>query len=83
MSDPRLACYCFGVAEEELLGGSPQQAVELAASIRRRVFAGECDCRNLNPSGRCCLADVDRLLARRNDPMLSSFDPEPRKEKSA
>ena len=83
MSDPRLACYCFGVAEAELLGGSPQEASELARSIRRRVFAGECDCRNLNPSGRCCLADVDRLLARRDDAMLSSFDLQPRKEKSA
>ncbi len=83
MTDPTLACYCFGVTEAELLGGSSQQAAELAGSIRSRVFAGECDCRNLNPSGRCCLADVDRVLARRNDPTYSSFELEPRKEKSA
>ena len=63
-ADP-LLCYCFGVRVSDLevdpaLGG-PDRVVSW---IRGRVAAGECSCAEMNPSGRCCLGDVQRAAAR-------------------
>ncbi len=64
VADP-LLCYCFEVRLSDLevdpaLGG-PDRVVHW---IRTKVAAGECSCAEKNPSGRCCLGDVQRAAAR-------------------
>jgi hypothetical protein len=58
---PRTVCYCFGHTVESI-----REEIEktgrstVAASIRKKVEAGECSCEVLNPKGTCCLGDVNK-----------------------
>jgi hypothetical protein len=60
---PRSVCYCFGHSVESI-----REEIErtgrstVAASIREKVEAGACSCEVLNPSGTCCLGDVNRAV---------------------
>lgn len=56
-------CYCFGhtaesAREEILITGQST----VAASITAEVQAGNCSCEVKNPSGKCCLGDVNRAI---------------------
>lgn len=61
--DPIPICYCFGHTrasaweEIERTGKST-----VLASIQREVKAGRCECEVKNPSGKCCLGDVTRVV---------------------
>jgi hypothetical protein len=56
-------CYCFGHtvesarAEIEATGKST-----VAARITREIRAGNCACEVKNPSGRCCLGEVNKAI---------------------
>lgn len=54
-ADP-LACYCFEIPAREV-------NAETVTYVQRRVAAKECDCRRLNPSGKCCLPGLRRIVA--------------------
>ncbi len=60
-----LACFCFLHDSERIrrevedLGASPT-----AESIRRAVEDKNCACEVHNPSGRCCLPEVSKLIER-------------------
>ncbi len=62
-ADPIPICYCFGhtraSAREEIerTGGSM-----VLDSIKEEVKAGRCQCETKNPSGKCCLGDVTRVV---------------------
>lgn len=58
-ADRELFCHCFRIPLDEA-ADDPAGTVE---TIRRRVAAEGCDCARLNPSGRCCLTETDRLDA--------------------
>ena len=59
----RLVCYCFDVAEDQILrevetsGASPS-----AERIRALVRDGRCACELRNPQGSCCLRNVTALV---------------------
>lgn len=53
---PRLACYCFEIPVREVTAATIRY-------VQGRVAAGQCDCRRLNPSGKCCLPDLRRIVA--------------------
>ena len=61
--DPVPICYCFdhtrasAWAEIERTGKST-----ILDSIKREVKAGRCRCEITNPSGKCCLGDVTRVV---------------------
>ena len=61
--DPIPLCYCFGhtrasVREEiERTGGS-----SAPASITAHIRAGRCGCDVNNPSGACCLGEVNKTV---------------------
>lgn len=60
---PRPVCYCFGHTVESIreeIGRTGRTTV--AASIKAKVEAGDCDCEVLNPKGRCCLGDVNSVV---------------------
>lgn len=53
---PRLACYCFEIPVREVTAST-------IPYVQGRVAARECDCRRLNPTGRCCLPELRRIVA--------------------
>lgn len=62
-SPPMTVCYCFGVSAEDLqrevgeLGEAPSRD-----RIKREIRAGTCDCERKNPSGSCCLGEVNAIV---------------------
>ena len=61
---PTPVCFCFAHTRAELVedlrahGG----VSEIKAEIKAAVADGQCACEHLNPSGKCCLVDVQRAL---------------------
>ena len=57
-------CFCFAHTADAL--GEDLAAnngvSEIKASIKAAVADSQCACEHLNPSGKCCLADVHRTL---------------------
>ena len=62
---PHLVCYCFGhtteSARKEILGTGHST---VADRITAEVQAGNCACEIKNPSGRCCLGEVNQVVSR-------------------
>ena len=63
-SEPPISiCYCFGhtleSAREELWATGRSTVAE---RITAEVQAGKCSCDVKNPSGKCCLGDVHRVV---------------------
>jgi hypothetical protein len=60
---PILICYCFGhtvesaQAEIQTTGRST-----VATEITKEIQAGHCACEVKNPSGRCCLGEVNKTV---------------------
>jgi hypothetical protein len=63
-SEPPISiCYCFGHTKEsarEELRATGRSTV--AERITAEVQAGNCSCDVKNPSGKCCLGDVHRVV---------------------
>jgi len=78
---PRTLCYCFGHTVEEI-----REEIErtgrctVAASIRGRIRAGECRCELVNPSGSCCLGEVERVVRETTLSALAGSAGHPRKD---
>ena len=64
--DPIPICYCFShsraSAWQEIEQAGTSSIVE---SIKREIRAGRCECEIKNPSGKCCLGEVMRVIAER------------------
>ena len=64
--DPIPVCYCWGFTAREIVEDLARQGRStVRAFIMERVKAGQCSCERTNPSGRCCLGEVGRVLTRR------------------
>lgn len=60
-----LVCYCFLHTEADIerqLGETGE--TDVFESIKSEVKAGNCACEVRNPSGRCCLAEVEETIRR-------------------
>lgn len=61
--DPIPLCYCFGydrkAVRDDIQRNGKTNILEI---ITQRVKAGECICEETNPSGGCCLGDVNRAI---------------------
>ncbi len=61
--DPVPLCYCFGFDRADVrrqvaeLGGS-----DIPGRIAAEVKAGRCSCEAKNPSGQCCLGEVNKAV---------------------
>ena len=61
--DPIPICYCFGVSRKDLWEEVERTGKStLAENIRAEVKAGNCACELKNPSGKCCLGNVTRIV---------------------
>ena len=58
--DPIPLCYCFGVTRQQIKEEIQRTAHSTAPErIKAEVQAGNCACEVKNPSGKCCLGDVN------------------------
>lgn len=56
-------CYCFGWTQEKIFEQIKRQGKSTPVrEISARVKSGECECEKKNPSGRCCLGEVNKVV---------------------
>jgi len=63
IEDPLLVCYCFGFTRQDIWDEIRSTGKSTVAKrITAEVEAGRCACEMKNPSGKCCLGDVTRIV---------------------
>jgi len=63
--DPIPLCYCFGFEESHIRAEISQTGkTTIAQKISTLISEGLCACEARNPSGACCLGDVNRATKR-------------------
>lgn len=63
--NPIPVCYCFGWTSERIFNQIKRFGYSTAVQeISAKVKAGECACDIKNPSGRCCLGEVNKIVKR-------------------
>jgi bacterioferritin-associated ferredoxin len=61
--DPIPVCYCHGWTQEKIYEQIKQHGYSTAVEeITAKVKAKECACEINNPSGRCCLGEVKKVI---------------------
>jgi hypothetical protein len=56
-------CYCFGFSVEDVEREiAATGSSDIPARITAEIRAGTCACETTNPSGRCCLGDVNQAV---------------------
>lgn len=61
--DPIPVCYCFGITRKDIWDEIDQTgAATIPRRIKSEVQAGNCACEVKNPSGKCCLGNVTRVV---------------------
>ncbi|MFQ5640385.1 MAG: hypothetical protein ACE5IR_20590 [bacterium] len=61
--DPIPVCYCFNFTQAKIFDEIRTTGHSTAAAeITQKVKAGKCQCEIKNPSGRCCLGEVNRTV---------------------
>ena len=64
-TDPIPLCYCFGFDENHIREEIAQTGTTTVPErISRLIREGLCSCDVRNPSGKCCLGDVNRTATR-------------------
>ena len=62
-SDPIPVCYCFGFTRKDIEYEIAQTGHSTVAErISAEVKQGNCACEVKNPSGKCCLGNVTRIV---------------------
>jgi hypothetical protein len=58
-----LVCYCFGHLESDVIDEIESTGSStVIEAIRARIRSAGCACEVRNPSGRCCLREITRLV---------------------
>jgi CopZ-like zinc binding protein len=62
-SDSIPVCYCFGFTRKDIENEiAAKGRSTVAERISAEVSRGNCACEVKNPSGKCCLGDVTRIV---------------------
>ena len=61
---PVPVCFCFAHTADDLVADAAAHDGNstIKVTIKRAVADGHCACEHLNPSTKCCLADIHRTL---------------------
>ncbi|MCC6435081.1 MAG: hypothetical protein R2770_13475 [Acidimicrobiales bacterium] len=61
---PTPVCFCFGHTADDLIADAAAHdgVSTIKAEVKQAVADGHCACEHLNPSTKCCLADIHRTL---------------------
>jgi hypothetical protein len=64
LDKPRPVCFCFSHTVDDLADDlvANRGTSTIKAEVKAAVADGFCACEHLNPSGKCCLADIHRAL---------------------
>ena len=66
-ADPIPVCYCFGFDEHHLRDEIAERGnTTIPERISNLIREGLCACDSRNPSGNCCLGEVNRTVKRLN-----------------
>ena len=72
--DPISVCYCFGITRKDIWDEIQQTGKSTVVErIKTEVKAANCACEVKNPSGRCCLGNVVRIV---KDGLLAATAPD-------
>jgi CopZ-like zinc binding protein len=71
--DPVPLCYCFGFTREDVRRQLAERGdSDIPARITAEVRAGRCSCEVKNPSGTCCLGDVNKAVKEAKEALLQA-----------
>ena len=61
---PEPVCFCFAHTADDLVTdiAAHDGVSTIKAAVKQAVANGHCACEHLNPSTKCCLADIHRTL---------------------
>lgn len=59
---PTPVCFCFSHTIDDLVADAHHGASTIKTEIKQAVADEHCACEHLNPSTRCCLADIHETL---------------------
>ena len=61
---PTPVCFCFAHTADDLVADAARNggASTIKSAIKHAVADRRCACEHLNPSTKCCLADIHRSL---------------------
>jgi hypothetical protein len=70
---PTPVCFCFAHTADDLIADADAHdgISTIKAEIKHAVADGHCACEHLNPSTKCCLADIHRTLKLTTDTKTS------------
>jgi len=61
--DPNKLCYCFGWTKDLIKDNIEKTGKTNALEdIKNKIKTIGCNCATLNPSGKCCLKDVEAFI---------------------
>lgn len=61
--NPKTICYCFNITKEKLIENALLYGKEnVVKNIKRKIAKFKCDCKRTNPSGQCCLNDINKTI---------------------
>lgn len=59
-----LICYCFKYSKQELFDAIQfKQERKILDDIKLKMKKNGCFCKTANPSGQCCLTDLQEFIA--------------------
>jgi hypothetical protein len=68
--DPIPVCYCFNFTARDIIADMERHGEgRIFQEIKANVRAGLCACEIKNPSGRCCLGDVQQVMKQARVPV--------------
>ncbi len=60
---PKTICYCFNITKEKLIENALIYGKKYAfENIKSKIAKLKCDCKRKNPSGQCCLNDINNTF---------------------
>jgi hypothetical protein len=76
--DPVPLCYCFGFSRADVRDELASRGqCTIPARIAAEIRAGRCACAIKNPSGACCLGDVNRAVQEQHEALQAEPQPRP------
>ncbi len=75
--DPIPLCYCFGFSRADVRREVAATGLStIPARITAEVKAGRCECETKNPSGACCLGEVNKAVKDAKSALAKARPPE-------
>ncbi len=81
--DPIPLCYCFGFSVADVRREIAETGrCTISARIAAKVRAGQCSCEITNPSGACCLGEVNRAVKKEYEGLQEGGQKRPRLDRA-